>query len=171
MTYKVEAFYAGVHDWTQTTLEIRHLSVAISSNMRSSLPPFLSSVFLNDVIFASDGIDMLSLLLTHLNTSSIKNILLSISEHTCLEIGLGELSIDYVLIVQGIPQRMHRITMERIIPIFAIASINRNRYPGVKILYLASDAILVNCGLLELSGLLSNEETRQCALVISSVPL
>ena len=61
--------------------------------------------------------------------------------------------------------------MERIIPLFAIASINRNRYPGVKILYLASDAILVNCGLLELSGLLSNEETRQCALVISSVPL
>ena len=29
-TYKAEAFYAGVHDWTQTTPTNRQLSVAIS---------------------------------------------------------------------------------------------------------------------------------------------
>ena len=54
---------------------------------------------------------------------------------------------------------MHDITMELIIPLFTITSIYHDRYPGVKISYLAGDAALINCDLLELSGLLSSEDT------------
>ena len=72
--------------------------------------------------------------------------------------------------VRGIAQRMHGVTIERIIPLFAIASLYDERYPGVKSRYLVGDTALVNCDLLQLSGLLSSEETRQQALGISAIP-
>ena len=116
-------------------------------------------MFLNDARFASDSIAMLPLLLTHRNPSSSENLLLAISDLTCLKMRLGESSINYMSRVRGISKRMQGITIERIIPIFSIASLDHERYPGVKIHYLAGDAVLLNCDLLKLSGLLSSEET------------
>ena len=113
---------------------------------------------------------MLSSFLTHLKPSSSENLLLAISDLTHLEMRLGKSSIDYMSRVQGISQRMHVITMERIIPLFSITSIYHDRYPGVKSRYLARDAALINSDLLELSRLLSIEETRQRALGIPSAP-
>ena len=130
----------------------------------------ISSMFLNDVRFVSDGIAIISLLLAHLNPSSNENPPLAISDLTRLEMRLGESSINYMSRVQGISQRMQGVTIEHIIPLFSIASLDHDRYPGVKSCYLAGDAALVNCGLLELSGLLSSEDTRQCALVIPNAP-
>ena len=104
---------------------------------------------------------MLSSLITQLNPSSNENLLLEITDLTRLETRLGESSIDYMLRVRGIAQRMHGVTIERIIPIFAIASLDNERYPGVKSRYLAGDTTMVNCDLLYLSSLLSSEETRQ----------
>ena len=69
-TYKAKAFYAGVHDWAQTTPTNRQLSVTIRLDMLASLPSLISSMFLNDARFESDGIVMLSSLLTRLNPSS-----------------------------------------------------------------------------------------------------
>ena len=65
---------------------------------------------------------------------------------------------------------MQGVTIDRIIPIFAIASLDHERYPGVKSRYLAGDTAMVNCDLLQLSGLLSSEETRQRALGIPNAP-
>ena len=65
---------------------------------------------------------------------------------------------------------MQGITIERIPPLFAIGSLDHDRYPGAKSRYLAGDAALVNLDLLKLSGLLSSKETRQHALGISSSP-
>ena len=47
------------------------------------------------------------------------------------------------------------ITMERIIPLFAIASLNHDRYPGMKSRCLAGNVAMVNYYLLELSSILS----------------
>ena len=112
---------------------------------------------------------MLLSLITHLNPSSNENLLLAIIDLTRLEMRLGESSIDYMPRVRGIAQRMHRVNIYRIIPLFAIASLDNERYPGVKIRYLVGDTALVNCGLLQLSGLLSSKETRQRALGITAV--
>ena len=95
-TYKARAFYAGVHNWAQTTPERKHLRAAISSNMLALLPQSVSSMFLNDAIFASYGITILYHLLTHLNPSYSENLLLAISDLTRLEMGLGKSSIDYM---------------------------------------------------------------------------
>ena len=70
------------------------LSVAISSDMIALLLSSISLMLLNDAIFASDGIGILSLLLTHLNPSSSKNLLLAISNLTFLEMRLDESSIN-----------------------------------------------------------------------------
>ena len=134
------------------------------------LPSLISSMFLNDIRFASDGIAMLSSLLTHDNLSSNENFLLAISDLTRLEMILGESRIDYLSRVCGIAQRMHSVTIDRIIPLFAIASLDRERYPGVKSRYLVGDTALVNCDLLQLSGILSSEELRQRALEIPAIP-
>ena len=75
-----------------------------------------------------------------------------------------------MLRVQGISQRMQVITMERIIPLFDIAILDHDRYPGVKSLYLVGYAALFNCDLLELINILSSEETLQRALGIFSAP-
>ena len=103
---------------------------------------------------------MLSLLLTQLNPYFYENLLLTISDLTRLEIQLDKSSIDYMLRVQGISQRMQGVKIDRIIPLFAIASLDHDRYPGVKSRYLTGDTALVNCDLLQLRGLLSSKETR-----------
>ena len=139
-----------------TTPASRKLSVAISSNILSSLPSSISSMFLNYARFASDRIAIIFLLLTHVNPSSSKNLFLSISDLTRLEMRLGELSIDYMLRVQGISHCMQGITIERIIPLLSIASLDHDRYPGFKSLYLVGDVTLINCDLLQISGLHSS---------------
>ena len=70
---------------------------------------------------------MIYLLLTHLNPSSRENLLLTISDLTRLEMGLGESSIDYMSGVRGIYQCIHGITMERIIHLFDIVSLDHDR--------------------------------------------
>ena len=72
--------------------------------------------------------------------------------------------------VRGIAQRMHGVTIDRIIPLLAIASLYHKRYPGVKSRYLAGDTAMVNCYLQQLSGLLSSKETRKRALGITAAP-
>ena len=128
-------------------------------------------MFLNDARLASDRITMLSSLLTHLNPYSNEKILLAISDLTRLEMRLCESSIDYMSRVCGIAQRMHGVKIDRIIPLFEIASLNHESYPGVKSRYLAGDTTLVNFDLLQRSGILSSEETRQHALGIPATPL
>ena len=127
-------------------------------------------MFLNETRFASEGITMITLFLTHLNPSSSENLLLAISELTCLEMRLGELSINYMSRVPGISQRMQGITMERNIPLFAITNLDHDCYLGVNSCYLTGDAALVNRNLLKLSNILSSEDTQQSALVIPSSP-
>ena len=136
----------------------RQISVAISSNMLASLPALISSMFLNDARFASDDITMMSSLITHPNPFSNENILLAITDLTHLEIRLGNSSIDYMSRVRGIAQHMHGVTIDRIIPLFAIASLDHEIYPGLKSRYIAGDTALVNFGLLQLIGLLSSEK-------------
>ena len=127
-------------------------------------------MFLNNARFSSDGIAMRSSLLTHLNPSSVKNPPFAILDLTCLKMGLVEFSIEYMFKVLWITQCMHGITMERIIPLFYIASLNHDCYSGVNICYLAGDTELVNCNLLEISGLLFRKETQKLTLGILSVP-
>ena len=126
-TYKSEAFYAGVRNWTCTTPASRQLSVAISSDILASLLSSISSILLNDTIFAPDGVAMISSFITHLNPYSRKNLLLSISDLTHLDMKLGKSSIDYISRVRGISQRMQGIKIKRIIPVFNITSSDHDR--------------------------------------------
>ena len=135
--------------------------------MLAYLPRSVSPMFLNDARFASDSISMLSHLLTHPNPSSRKKLLLVISDITRLNMELGESSIDYMSRAHGISQRMQGITMDKMIPLFTIASLDHDRYPGVRSQYLAGNSALVNCNLLDLRGLLSSKYTRQQSLVIT----
>ena len=72
--------------------------------------------------------------------------------------------------VHSTAQRIHGVTIDRTIPLFAIASLYHKRYPGMKSRYLAGDNMLVDCDLLQLSGLLSSKETRQRSLGITAFP-
>ena len=101
----------------------KHLSVAISADMLSALPFNVSSVFLNDDRFASNGIAMFSSFLTRLNPSSRKNLLLAISDLTFLEMGLGKSSIDFMSSSRGVSQRLNGVPKEKIITLFTIASL------------------------------------------------
>ena len=131
-----------------------------------SLPRAVLPMFLNNIIFSSDRISMISNLLTHPKPSSIENLLLSNSDLTCLDMGLGELSIKYMSRIHSISQQMCGFSMEQIIPLFAIAGLDHNQYPGVTIRYLASDPALVNCNLIGLSILITIKETSVQALVL-----
>ena len=115
-------------------------------------------MFLNEPRFALDRISIISSLLACLNPSSSEKLPLAISDLTRLEMRLGKSRIEYMSRVRGISQRMQGITIERVIPLFAIVIIDHDRYPGVNILYLAGDDALVNRDLIQLGGLLSSEE-------------
>ena len=127
-------------------------------------------MFLNDARFASDGIAILFLFLTHLNTCSKENFILAISELTRLEIWLDKSIIDYMLRVYGISQWMQGVKIDCIILLFAIASLDHDQYPGMKSRYLAGYTALVHCNLLQLGSILSSAETRQLALGIPNAP-
>ena len=101
-TYKAEDLYSRVYNWTQTTLNNKKVSVATSSEMLASFTSSISSMFLNDAKFASDGITMLQSLLTELNPSSNEKFFLAISDITCLEMTLGKSTINYMPRVRGI---------------------------------------------------------------------
>ena len=58
--------------------------------------------------------------------------------------------------------------MDQMIPLFAIASLDHERYTGMKRRYLAGGPALVNCDLLGISRLLSIEEIRQKSLGLPS---
>ena len=128
-------------------------------------------MFLNNARFVSDRITILSSLINHLTPSYNENLLLAIIYLTRLEMRLGQSSIDYMSRVRGIAQRIHGVTIERITPLFEIASLYHKIYTGVKIRYLAGDTAMVNCDLLQLSGLLSSKETTQRVLGIPNAPL
>ena len=89
-------------------------------------------MLLNDTRFSSDGISVISHLLTRLNPSSSENLLLAISDLTPLKMGLGETSIKYMSLVHGISQFPRGVSTEKIIPIFSIKILDPDRYPGVK---------------------------------------
>ena len=148
----------------------RQLSVGIISDVLALLPSSISSIFLNDTRFASDVIVMLSSLITHLNPSSNENPLLSITDLTRLKMGLGKSSIDYMPRVRGIAQQMHGVTIDRIIPLFFNSESRSQKISRGESRYLAEDTTLVNCDLLQLSGLFSSKETRQRARGITAVP-
>ena len=83
---------------------------------------------------------------------------------------LGKSSINYIWRVQVISQRMQGVTIDRIISLFAIMSLDHDQYPGVKNRYLTRYTALVNCDSLQLSGLLYIKGTRQRALGIPNAP-
>ena len=72
--------------------------------------------------------------------------------------------------VCGMSQYIQGITMERVVSLFTIASLDHDGYTGVKGHYFSGEAALVNCYLLKLSSLLSSKETRQWALGIPIAP-
>ena len=71
---------------------------------------------------------MLSSLITHLKPSYNENLLLEITDLTCLEMILRESSIDYMSRVRGFAQWMHIVTIDHIIPLFAITSLDHERH-------------------------------------------
>ena len=73
--------------------------------------------------------------------------------------------------VCGIAQRTNGVKIYRIIPLFTIESLDHERHTGVKSRYLVGYTALVNCDVLQISGLLSSEETGQRALGINALPL
>ena len=103
VTYKSKAYYAGVQDWTQMTTANKHLSVAISANMLSSLPCAVSSMFLNNTRFNSDGIAVLLSFITHLNHSSNKNPSRNIRPHSPRNRSGGKQHVFHVPRLQRIP--------------------------------------------------------------------
>ena len=125
-------------------------------------------MFLKNIRFFSNGIAILSHLLTHLNPSSSENVLPAISEITSLDMGLGNTSIYYMYRVRGISQRLQGVLAEKVIPLFSIVILDHNRYPSVKRRYLEGDPALVNGNPLDLSGLLYSKETRHQALGLPS---
>ena len=66
---------------------------------------------------------------------------------------------------------MKGATIEKNIPLFDIASLDNDRYLGVESRYLAGNPALVNCNLLDLSGILSRKDTRKQSLGIPSSAL
>ena len=107
---------------------------------------------------------MLSHLLNHLNPSSSENILLAIKNINHLEMSLGDSSIYYMSCVRGVSKCLQGISIDEITPLFKIAILDQNRYPGIKSRYLARYLELINCDLLGLSGIIYSKETRQQAL-------
>ena len=111
-------------DWTKQIMADKHLIVIIIADMLAPLPCAVYSMLKKDTRFTSNGIAMLSHLLTHLNPSSSKNFLLAISDLTRLNMGLDETDINYMSGVRGVSQYLRVVLVEKIIPFIDIMSLD-----------------------------------------------
>ena len=118
-------------------------------------------MFLNNTRFSSNRIANIYHLLTELNPSSSENLLIFISDITRLNMVLDKKRIDYMIRGRSVSQLLGGVSMEKIIPIFSIASLYHDCYPGVKSGYLTVDPVLVNCDLLGISSILSRKDTKK----------
>ena len=67
---------------------------------------------------------------------------------------------------------MRGVLTKKTIALFAIASLDHDRYPGMKSQCLAGNPALVNCNLLDFNSLIYSEDIRQQALgLLSSTPM
>ena len=80
---------------------------------------------------------MLPHLITHLNPSHTENLLITINDLNHLEMLLRESSTNYMSCIRSVSQFLQGISMNKIIPLFAMVSLYHDRYLETNSHYLA----------------------------------
>ena len=68
----------------------------------------------------------------HLNPSSINNLILAISDLNHLDMSLNDTSIDYMSRIRVVSHKLQCVSVDKVIPLFAIAILEPDCCPVIK---------------------------------------
>ena len=168
-TYKADPFYKRVFDWSTTHPGFEEQSRVLRSDVLEHIPPSEQSLFVNDSRYDHDGFAMLQRLVSKLDPNTPESIMLTVLELIKLEQGASEDGAAFLSRLKGIENRLARCRINDILPLFALANLDRSRYNGLVDRFNRGDTDLVNCTLFSLETLMEGEELRRQAM--GDVPL
>ena len=120
--YKGDVFFRSVFDWSQTlpNTAIQSRQVYTDLFRDGNLPKDELNQFLNRTELVNKGFETLALLVSFLNPDSPLNRLEDVQELTALAQDSTETAQAYMAKVRGLEQRLSSVTVESLLPVFAI---------------------------------------------------
>jgi hypothetical protein len=156
-------FFASVTDWTCTTTATTTQSTHIRQEMMTDkrLPPSELVRLLHVPAYRQDGIRMLTNFVSHLSLNSVTDRLGAITELVELKMELGKAHSEYMLSIRRIGGRLGAMTIGEILPIFALANMDQDRFPELVARYLQGDSSLLKSTIYSLEVEMNDEIERQ----------
>eukprot|EP00581_Thalassiosira_minuscula_P002424 CAMPEP_0183736440 /NCGR_PEP_ID=MMETSP0737-20130205/49280_1 /TAXON_ID=385413 /ORGANISM="Thalassiosira miniscula, Strain CCMP1093" /LENGTH=643 /DNA_ID=CAMNT_0025970447 /DNA_START=56 /DNA_END=1984 /DNA_ORIENTATION=- len=169
-TFKMDPYFSNVTTWQQkepaTEQQSQHLRQELLTPGR--LPNTELARLLNVPAFVTDGFKMFHALHQRVNPSSTANKLQAVIDLVALGMAPDDTSGTYMHRVRGIRDRLEKVTIDELLPLFAIANMDKDRYPGLTQRYIMADPALLNATVVSLEEEMTQEEMRLVALGITS---
>ena len=107
-------------------------------------------MFLTNDSYKTDGIAMFNTIIEHLEPTHANHLLATIMDLFELTYKATCTSIPYMKTVCKISEHLKGANIIQLMPLFAIANLDQDKYPGLMPHYLADDPALVHANLLSL---------------------
>ena len=169
--YKGDPFFAHVTVWSTTISGTEQQSRRIFTDMFAALPPAKCHQFLNNPTYVNNGFGMLSAFIDYLNPSNPEHRLHDIREVSRLDQGANESTATYLSRVRGFANRLAGVSMDSVMPLFAILGMDHSKYDGLLSRFTSGDASVVGADLPTLEHLMMGEDRRKEAMGITSAPI
>jgi hypothetical protein len=171
-SYRADPFFTPVTDWTTTIAGQEPYSQRIYANMMATgkLPVAQLDQFLHRPEYVNRGIDMLHSLITKLNPSRPEHRLNDVREVSNLDMA-NDTAAMYMRKVRGYATRLHQVTVDQLMPLFALLGLDQGRYRGILDRFTAGDPAVVNVDINALEELMLAEDVRRSTINPGDVPL
>jgi len=107
---------------------------------------------------------MLDALLANLAPSHAKTLLEAVEQLSRFSMTPAEDATSFMQRVRSLAERLDGVVLSQLMPLFAIANLDKDRYPGLVQRYIADDPALTNATLLSLQSMMTREERRHAAI-------
>ena len=169
--YKGDPFFDQVTNWACTVPGTEQQSRRIFTDMFAALPTAECHQFLNNPAYVDNGFGMLYTFIDYLNPSNPEHRLNDIREVSRLDQGAGESTATYLSRVRGFANRLAGVSMDSVMPLFAILGMDHSKYDGLLSRFTSGDASVVTADLPALELLMLGEDRRKEAMGITPVPI
>ena len=168
--YKGEPFFNLVVDWSQTLSGTEQHSRRIFTDMLAALPSSECHQFLNNTAYVNNGFGMLATFIDYLDPSNPEHRLHDIREVSRLDQGAKESTTTYLSRVRGFVNCLQGVTMDSVMPLFAILGMDHSKYDGLLSRFTSGDASVVLADIPTLEILMAGEDRQKAALDITPAP-
>ena len=101
---------------------------------------------------------MFDAIIEHLQPDHAKHLLVAITDLSDINYKATDTSISYIKMVYDIGECFEGVDIIQLVPLFAIANLDQDKYPGLMSRHLADDPTLIHANLLSLGQMMAAKE-------------